>query len=152
MELASLLTTEDYPAALALIRKELRRGLREPQIADEYLQAINGTLALASDAFTSGGYARAGALLQQARLGYPHEATLVARVELPPRDLDARIDSCAEELMEHGLAAYRSGELGSAIQIWEQILTFDPEHKAARKAIQTTRLQLDNLETLDNRP
>jgi cytochrome c-type biogenesis protein CcmH/NrfG len=53
--------------------------------------------------------------------------------------------------MEAGLVAYRSGEFAAAIDIWQQVLEFNPQHQAAKDSIQTTERQLVNLKALDSK-
>jgi len=130
----------------------MNRGLSERYLADDYALAINGCLKQATALLARQEPARAGQLFASARDNYPGSRALTARVSLTPTQLDEQIETCAEQLMAQGLATYRSGELGKAIRIWEQILTFAPQHEAARNAVRITELQLANLKVIESAP
>ena len=62
-----------------------------------------------------------------------------------------QLNSCAENLMEAGLVAYRAGEFTKSIDIWQQIISFNPQHQAALDAIETTQEQLTRLKTMNEK-
>ena len=62
--------------------------------------------------------------------------------------LDTKIEDCRKMLFEDGLKQYRSGDLGQAISIWRNILTFDSENLEVKKAIETATRQSRNLERI----
>ena len=62
--------------------------------------------------------------------------------------LDTRIEICRKILFEEGLEQYRSGNLGQAISVWRNILTFDPENLDAKKARDKAIRQVRNLEKI----
>ena len=62
--------------------------------------------------------------------------------------LDAGIETCRKILFEDGLEQYRSGDLGQAISVWRNILTFDPGNLEAKKAMDKAIRQVRNLEKI----
>lgn len=63
-------------------------------------------------------------------------------------ELQNRLNHCAGKLLQSGLHSYRTGELEKAIDIWSQIRAFNPDYKASELAIETTRIQIRELEKL----
>jgi tetratricopeptide (TPR) repeat protein len=148
--LRPLLDAKEYVAALDRVREEVRKGLPEQAIAEDYLAALNGTLQQAEHSQADEDYAEAGRLFKTVQENTPGSAQLQAKVDRTPAQVSFRIDTCAERLMAKGLVAYRSGLFKTAIKFWEQILVFQPQNTAAQKAIQTTKLQQANLKRLDS--
>jgi tetratricopeptide (TPR) repeat protein len=62
--------------------------------------------------------------------------------------LDTKIEECRKMLFEDGLREYRSGDLSQAISIWRNILTFDPENREVKKAVDRATRQFRNLERI----
>jgi len=63
--------------------------------------------------------------------------------------LNTRIETCRKILFEDALEKYRSGNLGQAVSIWRNILTFDPENLEVKKATDKAILQIRNLEKIE---
>jgi tetratricopeptide (TPR) repeat protein len=140
------LEAENYCSALNLVRKAIKRGVPETALADEYGQAIDGILIEARQYQQDGLPEKAGELFRTAHDGFPETEEVAEKVSVTPSAISARIEECAEKLMERGLVAYRSGDLDEAIRIWKMIHTFNPRHQASLKALETAEIQLSNLE------
>lgn len=136
------LAADSFPAALELI---LTSGLPEAEWAEEYGQALRGVLSQAAVLVQKDLPEKAGPLYRTAQESYPKAPAIAARLETSPTEIEARVDACANRLMERGLEAYRSGDLESAIRTWKLIHGFSPRHQASRKALQTAEVQLANL-------
>lgn len=146
-----LLSEQDYAGAIDLIQEEFHKGVDDQALAEEYLQAANGSLILA-ESLTSQGYcSKAAILLKTVQDSYPKSLKLQQQIKASPVQIAERIDACTEKLMEAGLVAYRSGEFAAAIDIWQQVIEFNPQHQAAKDSIQTTERQLTNLKALDSK-
>lgn len=143
------LEAEDFCSALSLLRKEIKGGLPETALADEYGRAVNGVLAQAKQYREQGMTEKAGELLRSARDGFPETKAVAKKVSLTPPEIQTRMDDCAAELMERGLVAYRSGDLDEAIRTWKAIHTFNPRHQASLKALKTAEVQRTNLEKVE---
>ena len=146
-----LLAEQDYVGTINLIQDEIRRGIDEHTLAKEYLQAANHSLVQADTLMSQEHYPQAALLLKTVQDSYPESIELQQQISASPAQVANKINLCTEELMEEGLIAYRSGEFTTAINVWEQVLAFNPGHKAAQSSIQTTQLQLSNLKSLDNK-
>lgn len=136
------LAADNHPAALALV---LSSGRAETALAEEYALALNGLLKQAEGYRLKELPEKAGPLYRAALDGYPATPAVVAKVGTRPAGIAAGIESCADQLLERGLAAYRSGDLDQAIRTWKLIHVFAPRHQASRKALQTAEVQLANL-------
>ena len=145
-----LLSQKDYIGTIDLIQKELRKGVDEKVLSKEYLQAANTSLSQADTLMKGGHYSEAALLLRTVLGSYPRSLKLQEQVAASPAQIKVKIDLCSDKLMEAGLLAYRSGELTASVNIWQQILEFDPQHKAAQNSIQTTQQQLSKLKALNN--
>jgi tetratricopeptide (TPR) repeat protein len=139
------LAAENYPAALALIRAS---GLSEAELAEEVGRALKGVLTQAEGFLQKDLPEKAGPLYRAALDGYPKTPAGAARIETNPAGITAGIETCADRLMERGLAAYRSGDLDQAIEEWKLIHVFAPRHQASRQALQTAEVQLANLKKM----
>lgn len=62
--------------------------------------------------------------------------------------LSRQIKTCSEALMEIGLMKYREGSLDDAVSIWKKALTFDPENRDVKKAIDKATVQLQKLKNI----
>ncbi len=145
-EIGEQLQSENYRSALELVRKEIRGGVAETALAEEYGRAVNGVLGTAELYRDRGLPEKAGELYRLAHEGFPETAAVAKRSRLTRSEIKARIDACAGQLMERGLVAYRGGDLEGAIKTWKMIQTFDPRHQASRKAMETAEVQRINLE------
>jgi len=145
-EIGAQLASENYCSALELVRKEVRGGVQETALAEEYGRAVNGVLSTAERYRDKGQPEKAGELFRLAHEGFPETPAVAKRSKLTRPEILARIENCADQLMERGLVAYRGGDLDGAIKTWRQIQTFSPRHQASRKALETAEVQRSNLE------
>jgi hypothetical protein len=143
-----LLEKDDFAEALLVIGRDIKRGVPEQEMAAEYLQVLNGAIAKGQSLLAENDPGQAGLLFRAVLDGYPKDASLAAGASLRPAELEAILKNCADKLMEKGIVSYRSGNLGQAIDIWNEVLVFCPQHQSCQKAIQTANTQLANLEKL----
>jgi tetratricopeptide (TPR) repeat protein len=141
----------DYPQALDTIANAVSQGMPEKSMEQDYVTALNGTLSLAQEFMSLKDYPQAGLLFQKAQMTYPKSQLLIRQINLSEKKIEGYIGTCSQELMEQGLAAYRSGQLDIAIDEWKKIIRFVPNHSAALKAIETAETQLSNLNSLEHR-
>lgn len=144
-----MLENENYPGALQAIQDEIKSGLQEKTLTEEYVASLNGTIFQGEAMQKKGSFAVAGKLFQNALVAFPRDTELTSRAALVPEQLMANIDICAQELMDDGLIAYRAGNLNQAIDIWKQILSFHPQFGPAKTATETAERQLENLRSMD---
>ncbi len=63
--------------------------------------------------------------------------------------LNSQMKACSKALMEIGLAKYRAWEFEEAISIWKKALSFYPEDKEIKIAIDTASIQLESLNKIN---
>jgi len=146
-----LLDEQKYAGAVNLIRDEISKGAGEQALAEEYLEAVNTCLESADGLLKTGDYPDAAVLFKTVLDGYPKDSELQQQVALTRTQIEGKLNTCAERLMEAGLVAYRAGEFTKSINIWQQILAFNPQYQAALDAIETTKQQLSTLKTLEDK-
>lgn len=150
-EVHKRLDAQNYQSALKLLRKEIKGGLSEAVLAEEYGRAINGLLDNAEQHENNGLPDKAGELFRCAHDGFPKTEVTAKNVRSTSAEILIRIETCATELMERGLVAYRAGDLDQAISTWEKVHVFHPQHQASQKALETARIQRTNLEKVSAR-
>ncbi len=150
---ATRLLAENRPGpALDRLRQEAAAGVPAAAFPELYPESVNRLVRNADQLLASGDFAGAGDLYRKGLEGYPAEPTLRALIDADVASIREKIDRCADRLLETGLAAYRSGQLEKAIDVWSRIRRFHPDYKASLRAIETTRKQLENLELLRDGP
>ena len=145
-----LLEGTDFLAALDLIRQEVGRGIGEKELQEEYLSALNGVIDQGEAALIEHHPEQAGLLFRAALDHFPKAAELSRNADLTPSALNVKINLCVDKLMENGIIAYRVGNLGKAIEEWQKISSFYPQHQASQKAIRTANVQLANLKKIES--
>lgn len=143
------LPKENPPAALAAIRRAVRGGAEEVTFADDYPFVINGAVDVADALRSRGELSGAGKIYRLVVEAYPRTPALSAQVKRSREQLLEDIRSCAERMMDSGIAEYRRGRMEEALALWQNILAFDPKNAGARQAVDTARRQMDTLRSLD---
>jgi tetratricopeptide (TPR) repeat protein len=139
----------EYERALSIIREGVAAGESEADYAHAYVQAIQSLQSRGLSYFLTSQYDRAGLTFRAVLESFPTSESLRARIRYSREEVTSYVSSCADRLMENGLLHYRNGNLGQAIQTWEKVLRFDPFHPEARKALETARVQLRHLKTIE---
>ncbi|MCF8110875.1 MAG: hypothetical protein K9J85_05255 [Desulfobacteraceae bacterium] len=149
-DMERLIDRGDVLAALQGIDQNIRQGACNKNLSDSYIRALNSAIKQGRARLRENRPDQAGLLFRTVKNNFPQDAQLAARIPMSPAELDTEIARCADLLMEQGLVAYRKGQLGDAISIWNQILAFDPQYQAGRNAIKTAETQKSNLEKIGN--
>lgn len=142
-KVVSLLEKKNYRQALELINGKNREGLER-----EYILAVNGLLDAGNEAFSSGDYATAARAFKGVITAYPVEPSLRSQISQSPKRIRAQQEACMKRLMEQGLEEYRRGKLESAIRKWKSLLAISPGHLEAKKALDTTMVQLRSMKDM----
>jgi tetratricopeptide (TPR) repeat protein len=145
----SLLEKRSYHRAIELMRSRKQPGTPVAGMGREYIMAINGLIADGEESFSRGNYANAGNSFKWALEAYPSVPSLRERVRQDPKYLKNQMEICSSRLMEQGLMEYRRGNLENAIRKWKEVVTFDPGHMEAKKAIETATDQLRALQEME---
>lgn len=142
-QLRSLLERREFLKALRMMQQEVKLGLSESSLAEEYSLALRGGLNYSDETAGKGQFSDCGIYARQLLKLYPRN--LPALSGISAEQIRQRLNSCSDQLMARGLAAYRAGQMQEAIDFWRALLVFNPERTEAKKAIDTCSIQLRNL-------
>ena len=135
-----LLNRKEYAQVLNLIGREKR-----DELMVEYCMALNGLIASGEEKFQKEQYEQAGMAFRKVLNSYPEKKNQREKVDRSRTWIESRLEASSERLMIQGLSEYRGGKLEGAIETWKKILLFNPEDRAAKKAIETAATQQRNL-------
>jgi len=138
-----LLEKKQYRQAIELLNGRYHEGLER-----EFVLALNGLLEVGDDAFSLGDYAPAAYAFKGVLTAYPLEPSLRVRISHDPKRIRYYLETCTNRMMEQGLEEYRRGKLESAIRKWKELLTINPGHHEAKKALNTATVQLQALQNM----
>lgn len=147
-EIRRQLDTGEFLSALEMIKQEVKRGTAANELTVEHLKALNGAIGLGETRLAENHTDQAGLLFRTALDNSPKDHGQASNVRLSRKELESKIEICAEKLMSKGLTAYRAGDLGSAIEVWKKIIAFHPQHQACNNAIKTAEMQRATLKKL----
>jgi len=144
-QIRSRLERREYLKSLRLLQQEVNAGLSASSLAEEYSLALRGGMNYSEELSGKGQFRECGIYLRQLLNLYPHSLSAISGVSA--EEIRQRMNTCSDQLMARGLAAYRAGEMQQAIDFWTALLAFNPERSEAKKAIDTCSIQLRNLKT-----
>ncbi len=147
-EIERALRKQKHSAALVLLKKHTKRGKIPQRLHQTWTRTLNLSSDAADQLLRRSDFVTAGLLYRQMLDLIPPGTPPDPELRLGRAPLQNRIEQCADLLLEQGLQAYREGDLQLALEIWNRILRFHPHHQASQNAIRTTRMQLQNLESL----
>jgi tetratricopeptide (TPR) repeat protein len=142
-QLRAMLERREFLKSLRLMQQEVKLGLSESSLAEEYALALRGGLNYSEELSGKGRFSECGLYARQLLNLYPQN--LPALPGVSAEQIRQGMNSCSDELMARGLAAYRAGQMQEAINFWSALLVFNPERTEAKKAIDTCSIQLRNL-------
>ena len=147
-----LLAQNKATEALIVLGRGIDSGIPEEKLANSYIRAMNSLIAIADRMYMEQNFSKAGNSYRLTLKSYPTHTALKNKITRNQNDIHQQINNCADQLLDEGLSAYRNGELQAAIDTWSQIREFHPSYKASQQAIQTTRTQLKNLQSIKEGP
>lgn len=129
--------------ALRLLRSQTPEGRTAATFATEYEQSLLLGMRQGQELFAKEDFYLAGKHFRSLLELYPHTLSPAGRI--PAQQIAQRLSDCSDGLMAKGLAEYRAGRLEEAIAFWKATLALDPKRHEAKKAIETSTVQLRNL-------
>lgn len=142
------LAADDLKRAHRLILSDRQSGADNSQWHDLNRETFNRLVSKARLARKQSDPGRAGRFFRLAEEIYPAAGDSGAAHTVSALEIRTEVESCSRELMLSGLSAYRSGELDLAVEIWQEIERFNPEHTPSRLAIRTAKIQKEKLDRL----
>jgi len=138
----------EYRRAVETISRAVARYPNQEKIRNEYILTVGVISKLAESALQRQEYGKAGKLFAILREEANARTEKKRPLAIDPHYLDRQIALCSVKLTEQGLVRYRAGELKDAVDLWKTVLVFDPENGEIKKAIETTTMQMKNLEKI----
>jgi len=124
------------------MQQEVHSGRTESSLAKEYDLALRGGMNYCEALREKGEIGKSGICFHQLLNLYPRSLPMTG---VSPEQIKQRLCTCSDQLMAKGLAEYRAGQMQQAIDSWTELLLFNPERTEAKKAINTSSIQLRNL-------
>jgi len=109
--------------------------------AANFLKLVQEIKAAADKAMADKDYVRAGKWYVAILKDSASFEGFTPTVAFARTDLTEAIAACRDVLTKSGLEEYRKGNLAKAIEVWEGLLSFDPENAEIKKAVQTAKTQ-----------
>lgn len=144
----SAMASGAYKEAIDIYSAAYNRNPGNEDLLDTYTEALETVKVTADRAFENQDFAKAGELYSTLSHSGIGQKPLQGELSFDADYLDKRIRACAKMLIELGIVKYRAGDLEKAIAIWKKVLVFDPADQEARTAIETAKIQLQNLKQI----
>jgi len=106
-----------------------------------YLKLVQEIKVSADKAMADKDYVQAGKLYVLVLKSSPFFDGPPPIAALSRTDITGALAACRDVLTKSGLEEYRKGNLAKAIDVWEGLLSFDPENVEIKKAVQTAKTQ-----------
>jgi tetratricopeptide (TPR) repeat protein len=147
-QVQSCLKRGDLQKAIDIYKDLYQQYPSETMVRNRYVRILELIKGQGDLYFEAGNFTLAGRTYTILLKNYSSLNHLERFLKYRSGSLDTKIEDCQKVLFEDGLKQYRSGDLGQAVSIWRDILTFDPENLEVKKAIETATRQSRNLERL----
>jgi tetratricopeptide (TPR) repeat protein len=138
--------TGDHQSALEFYREACSEHPEDGSLRSGYRAALEEAKKAADHAYEKGDYASSGRTYSLVRKHYSSAAASGGGLSFAKQQLDERLCQCRDRLSLEAVQLYRTGNLKSAITVWKDILSFDPDDADARKAVETAAIQLKTLQ------
>ena len=145
----SCLKSGDVQKGIDIYRGLIQQYPWDTMVRYFYVSLLESIKGQADLDFKRKDFARAGRTYRILLKNYPSLSHLERFLSYNAGLLDTGIETCRKILFEDALEQYRSGNLGQAVSIWRNILTFDPENLEVKKATDKAILQIRNLEKIE---
>jgi tetratricopeptide (TPR) repeat protein len=136
----------DYKSALDVYAAALRKYPDNQALLTNYHKTIENIHHTADGAFSREDFTSSGRAYYVLLNNYPFFQELIPELSFDKTFLHARLEDSGSHLSQRALTQYRKGNLAEAISIWKDILLFDPNNAGIMKEIDTTTIQMKNLQ------
>ena len=145
-QVSSHLKVGDYRKAADLCKEVYKKYPQDSTVRNGYIRTLESIKTNGDRAFEGRDFALAGNVYEIVLRNISSVNPLNGSFSFSKEGLTAKINNCRKVLFESGLKQYRSGNLNQAILLWKSILTFDPDNREIKKAVNMATLQLENLQ------
>ena len=148
-QVPSYLKAGEFQRAIDIYKEIYQKYPQDPTVRSGYIRTLESIKNNGDRAFGKGDFALAGWVYEILLKHVSSVNHLNGFCSFDRDGLAAKIKTCKKNLFENGLEQYRSGNLGQAISIWKDILTFDPEDQEIQMVVDKATLQLENLQKIE---
>jgi tetratricopeptide (TPR) repeat protein len=145
-QVSSHLKVGDFRKAVDLCKEVYKKYPQDSTVRNGYIRTLESIKTNGDRAFDGRDFALAGSVYEIVLRNVSSVSHLNGSLSFSKEGLTEKISNCKKVLFENGLKQYRSGNLNQAISLWKSILTFDPENREIKKAVNMATLQLENLQ------
>lgn len=138
----------EYPKALEAYSDAYKKYPHNSELRASYARVGEKIKSIADAALKKMDFPAAGGIFNVLLTSGITGKDLAGSLSFDRGYLSKHIKTCSEALMEIGLMKYREGSLDDAVSIWKKALTFDPENREVKKAIDKATVQLQKLKNI----
>jgi tetratricopeptide (TPR) repeat protein len=138
----------EYPKALKAYSDAYKKYPHNAELQESYARAGEQLKSIAYAAFEKKDFPAAGSIFNVLLASDITGKDLAESLSFDCGYLSKQIKICSEALMESGLIKYREGSLDDAVSLWKKALTFDPENRDVKKAIDKATVQLQKMKKI----
>jgi tetratricopeptide (TPR) repeat protein len=143
---AQFLSLGDFLKALDAYKPAYGKYPNDKTLLKNYIKSVEEIKEAADKEFSDGDYVHAGKGYRALLVNYADFSAFASSLSFDKQRVDARLRDCIKYLNQKGLDQYRNGNLAEALSIWKSVLVFDPDNETIRKTIETTTIQMRNLQ------
>ncbi|MFN2267013.1 MAG: hypothetical protein ABR533_01960 [Desulfonatronovibrio sp.] len=136
----------EYQKVIDVYNVEVQKHPHDLSLAREYVKSIENIASTAEKALDKKDFASAGRNYDVLLKNYAHFKRLVKELSFDSIYLDEKLSFCKKAMFKQGFQEYRKGNLSVAIELWQDLLVFDPQNTDIKKALRTATLQQKNLQ------
>jgi hypothetical protein len=136
----------DYQKTINHYRKEYKKRPQDQELAKEYVRTLKEIKTAADEASRREDLTGACKTYDILLKNYADYKGFANMLSFDRTQLKAKVTTCKTDLSKKGFQEYREGKLGEAIALWQGCLAIDPNNTDIKKALNTARAQMRNLQ------
>ena len=122
-----------------------RKHPNDQALVKEYVKSIENIKSAADNALVKENFASAGRKYGLLLKNYAHFKGFQKKLSFKNTYLDEKIYYCKKVLFTRGFQEYRKENLSTAIALWQELLSIDPQDAEIKKLLRTAELLQKNL-------
>ena len=136
----------EYQKATDIYAVAHQKHPRDQSLLKEYVQSIEKIKTIADEVFAREDFKSAGQLYAVLIKNYPSSEGPGVNLSFKIAHLDEKYSTSKKMISRQGFEAYRKGNLSQAIGLWQALIDIDPNNSDIIKALNTAKLQQENLQ------
>jgi tetratricopeptide (TPR) repeat protein len=136
----------EYQKAIDVYHVEYQKHPHDLSLAREYVKSIGNIASSAGKALDKKDFASAGRNYDVLLKNYANFKGFDKELSFNSIYLNEKLCYCKKAIFKQGFQEYRKGNLSEAIELWQDLLSIDPQNTDIKKALKTATLQQKNLQ------